>query len=86
MLMAVCVDVDVAVFISGDADDDVDFIAVAATLFEISVIIAVVIIDGIRNNVDISRITLGEWRENSEEEDKKKPTPHPNWLLVVRNG
>lgn len=46
LMLAVFVDV---VFIN-DGDDDV---VAAATRFEISVIIAVVIADGIRNNIDI---------------------------------
>lgn len=73
--MAVFVDVDVAVFISG-VDDVAAGVAdiLVATISEIVVTIAAVIIDGIRNNVDISRITPGERRE-----EEKKPTPHPKW-------
>lgn len=84
--MAVFVDVDVAVFISGggggdDDDDDVDFIAVA-TLSEISVIIAVDITDGTRNNVDFSRMTLSA---NGEKMKRKKTNTAPE-LAVSRCG
>lgn len=60
--MVVFVDLDVVVFFNGGGGD-----VAVATLFEISVIIAVVITDGIRNNNDIS--------------ERDKPAPHPNWLL-----
>lgn len=68
-LLAVFVDVDVAIFISGDDDDDViAAVAVIAvvTLSEVSVNIAVVITDGIRNNVDISK-NHSRWAESEEE-------------------
>lgn len=50
LMLAVFVDVVAVVFINDGDDDDV---AAAATRFEISVIIVVVIADGIRNNIDI---------------------------------
>lgn len=73
--MALFVDVAVAVFISGDDDDVIAAVAViaVATLSEVSVTIAV-ITDGIRNNVDISRITLGERRVEEEKNQHRTRT------------
>lgn len=75
----VAVFVDVVVVFINDGDD-----VAAATRFEISVIIVVVITDGIRNNIDISGKILWMIDRARERQAEKKPSTAPE-LVVAEN-